>query len=294
MGTLVGMHYPTKLAFGAADHTYVMCGTGGKAWGCWGGKTGGTVLVNGSGSTSQADAIAEPNERAGVTCYLINGVCHQAANRILFPAGLLVSSARGYGLSSALFGTYGRPRGPFGTCSAPFNKHTSITGDLPACVPPAPAVTSAQKETRSPQEIEYFNRVSKAYEEVGQFRLERDLRDEDSLVNFMLQLFDYQIEFKLDKGLGDRQGRLRDFRAQTERSRITTENQFAQRDLSVMEFVVRSNLETIMFQKQVAGLLNPQEYEALFDVKHGQFIVLADPEIVPRAYPQLALQRPAL
>ena len=74
MGTLVAMHYPTVLAFGAADHTYVKCGTGGKAWSCWGGKTGGTVLRGASGSTSQADAIAEPNERAGVTCYLINGV----------------------------------------------------------------------------------------------------------------------------------------------------------------------------------------------------------------------------
>jgi hypothetical protein len=30
MGTLVAMHYPRKLAFGAADHTYVMCGTGGE------------------------------------------------------------------------------------------------------------------------------------------------------------------------------------------------------------------------------------------------------------------------
>jgi hypothetical protein len=82
MGTLVVKHYPTALFANAADHTYVECGTGGKAWSCWGGQTGGAVLRQATGSTKRADAIAEPNERAGITCYLINGVCHQAANRI--------------------------------------------------------------------------------------------------------------------------------------------------------------------------------------------------------------------
>lgn len=287
MGTLVGMHYPTKLAFGAADHTYVMCSTGGKAWSCWGGKTGGTVLCSGPGSTNQADAIAEPNERAHVTCYLINGVCHQAANRILFPAGLLVSGARGYGLSSILFGTYGRPTGPFGTCSAPFNKHIGITGDLPACLPPAPPATSAQHDARLPHETAYFNRVSQAYEKAPQATRRRNPGDERSLIDFMVELSDYHIEFKLGERLGERQGQFRDLRAGTEKSRINLENGFAQRDMSVMEFVARFNLETITFQKQAAGFLDPEEYEALFDLKHGEFIVLADPEIIPRAFPQL-------
>lgn len=289
MGTLVAMHYPTKLAFGAADHTYVMCSTGGRAWGCWGGKTGGTVLCSGPGSTNQADAIAEPNERAGVTCYLINGVCHQAANRILFPAGLFVTGARGYGLSSFLFGPYGRFTGPFGTCSAPFNKHTSITGDLPACLPPAPPATPAQHDSRLSHEIGYFNRVSLAYENAPAPALRRSPEDERSLIDFMVQLSDYHIEFKLGT-LGERQARFRDIRAETEKSRINLENGFAQRDVSVMEFVARFNLETIAFQKQAAGILDREEYEALFDLKYGEFIVLADPEIIPRAYPQLTLR----
>ena len=91
MATLVVMHYPTSLFANLADHTYVKCGTGGKAWSCWGGKTGGALLRQGVGSTNQANAIAEPNERAGIRCYLINGVCHQAANRILFAAGITAS-----------------------------------------------------------------------------------------------------------------------------------------------------------------------------------------------------------
>ncbi|MBC7894024.1 MAG: hypothetical protein H7066_01345 [Cytophagaceae bacterium] len=44
MGTLVARRYPTIRLLEAADHTYVECGTGGKAWKCWGGKTGGTAV----------------------------------------------------------------------------------------------------------------------------------------------------------------------------------------------------------------------------------------------------------
>ena len=78
-------------------------------------------------------AIAAPNERAGITCYLINGVCHQAANRISLPAGILSHRREGLnnGVSSALFGLMAGLRGPLGTCSAPFNQHTGVTGDLP-------------------------------------------------------------------------------------------------------------------------------------------------------------------
>ena len=51
MGTLIAKKYPTKLFLKAADHTYVECGTGGKAWSCWGGKTGGTAFNSGTGTT---------------------------------------------------------------------------------------------------------------------------------------------------------------------------------------------------------------------------------------------------
>ena len=47
MGTLIAMRYPTKLFANLADHPYVMCSTGRKAWSCWGGKTGGTALRQG-------------------------------------------------------------------------------------------------------------------------------------------------------------------------------------------------------------------------------------------------------
>ena len=85
MGTLIAMHY--SIAGGLADHTYVKCSTDNAAWRCFGEQTGGNPLRRGDGSTMRADKIAGPNEDGNLNCYLINGVCHQAANRILLPAG---------------------------------------------------------------------------------------------------------------------------------------------------------------------------------------------------------------
>jgi hypothetical protein len=285
MGTLIAMHYPTVLALGAADHTYVKCGTGGKAWSCWGGKTGGNPLRSGSGSTKQADAIAEPNERGGITCYLINGVCHQAANRILFPAGIFVTGARGYGLSAAIFGPYGRPRGPFGMCQAPFNRHTGVTGDLPECAGPSMfAQTTAA--TQPPQERIYFDRVSAAYSEVAQLGMQVEDLERNRLVEFMATLFGHKIDYSLQGRLErERLGKLRDLHVWTERARIELENQFAEKRMKGREFVAASEEQVNAFQENAAAILHPDEYHALFDLKRGERITLADPDIVKQAYP---------
>jgi hypothetical protein len=109
-------------------------------------------------------------------------------------------------------------------------------------------------------------------------------------VDFMLQLFNYQIEYNLGDNLElQRLEKLRDFRVSAERSRIELETEFAERNITVSEFVARSDLEAISFQKKAASVLKPNEYEALFDLKAGEFVALADPAIVPEAYPQLAL-----
>ena len=49
------------------------------------------------------------SESGTIEDYGIDGVCHQVANQVLFPARVTVSAAKGYRLSSAIYGTYGRP-----------------------------------------------------------------------------------------------------------------------------------------------------------------------------------------
>ncbi len=307
MGMLVARRYPTRLFANLPDHTYVECGTGGKAWGCWGGKTGGSAFRQGAGSTRRADAIARPNERAGITCYLINGVCHQAANRILLPAGITVRGARGYDVSEALFGTYGRPRGPFGTCRAPFDQHASVAGDLAACAEAGPqaqakprARAGAKARARASRaarraptisaeersaERKYLRGVLALYGRAApRLKSARGLAGPD-LERFQLELFLYKARYSLRGGL-DRAlaRRLEDIRLSAERSRMKVEEWFAHRELKAAAFVAAFNKETILFQEAAAGALKADQYRALFGLKPGETVILADPRIVRRAY----------
>jgi hypothetical protein len=94
-------------AFGTAvaDHTYVEID--GQAFGCWGRSAGGTFLVTGTGDAALGICLATPSGRAGVI-YGRSGVCHQAANRILWPARVNVATAAGARASMLLWGTFGR------------------------------------------------------------------------------------------------------------------------------------------------------------------------------------------
>lgn len=291
MGTIVVMCYATKLFANLADHTYIKSGMGRKAWGCWGGKIGGAELRRGTGSTKQADAIAEPDERAGIKCYLINGVCHQAANRILFPAGMTIRGARGYDVSEALFGTYGRPRGPIGTCLSPFHKHADVTGELLECIEArmtrkrvtrkVPALSADERK----REEKYINGVLAIYgKDERTLRSTRGLRGPD-LADFQLKLFMYKAQYslgsKIDKSLS---AKLKDIRLSAEWSRMKIEDLFVNKEMTAGEFVNALNKETILFQEAAANALKADHYKLLFGLKPGDTVVLADPRIVKKVY----------
>lgn len=89
----------------ALEHTYVSCDDG-RAWGCHGRKTGGAEICNGTGEADQSACLAGPDETAGIK-YLLTGVCHQAANRILYPCGKQITNAKGYPMTVFTFGAYG-------------------------------------------------------------------------------------------------------------------------------------------------------------------------------------------
>jgi hypothetical protein len=299
MGQLVAKCYPTRLFANLADHTYVECGTGGRGWKCWGGKTGGSELRRAPGSTKRANEIADTDERAGITCYLVNGVCHQAANRILFPASVTVRGARGYDVSEALFGTYGRPGGVFGLCQAPFDQHSGVIGDLAACTGPAPRSLRRAPGGRSrrvprsaaaaAREKRYLARVLQTYEKVraplANARASRRFAAGRDLEAFHVELFMLQVDFNLGSKADQRlKARLADVRRSTERSRLKIEEWFANRELSPREFVKEFDKETLVFQDATACVMPRDRYQALFGLKPDERVVLADPRIVRRAF----------
>lgn len=91
------------------DHTYVHIDKNDNTkdiYGCWGRSDGGRQICEGTGDVAEAEMIATPNGLAGIV-YGVTGVCHQTANRILYPAQITVMEAGGYAISSAIYGTYG-------------------------------------------------------------------------------------------------------------------------------------------------------------------------------------------
>jgi hypothetical protein len=295
VGVLVVKRYPVQGLADVADHTYVECGTGAQGWSCWGGKTGGTELRRGDGSTLRADQIAGANERGGITCYLINGVCHQAANRILLPASITVRGARGYEVSEALFGTYGRPSGVLGLCRAPFDQYTGTTGDLPACISTMAARSrarrsrSSRRTTTVTNERRYLQRVRAIYQKARapfasaarakRFPASRTLED------FHLELFMLQVNFKLGSR-ADRtlRNRLSHIRRSTERSRLKIEEWYANKAMTAAEFIKEFDRETVVFQQAAAGAIKANQYKRLFELPPGTTVTLADPRIVKRVF----------
>lgn len=288
MGTLIAMAYPTSLFANQADHTYVKCGTGKKAWGCWGGKTGGREIRRGAGSTKRANCIAKSDEKAGIKCYLINGVCHQAANRILLPAGITVRGARGYSISEAMFGTYGRVG--VWPCKSPFDQCSSVSGDLPECVEPALSARAAKAapiaalSASDKLDWHYINGVLALYEEATPLIKAESVRASEATA-FHLKLFMYQAEFHLgpmlDKTLAKR---LKQVRNDTEKARLKIEKPFAAGEARAGDFVEEFDKITLAFQDEMANAMTAEQYVTLFDLKPDERVVLADRSIVAKVF----------
>ncbi len=286
MGELIAWRYRTTMFLKLADHTYVTCGNRGKAWGCWGGETGGTILRRGTGSTRRADAIAEPDERAGITCYLINGVCHQAANRILLPAGITVRGARGYGLSEALFGVYGRPRGLLGFCRAPFNRHAGVSGDLPECTDPGIGTTpherlliSAAPDDENERYRGYLAAVQEVYDQIE--TPARGIAPEET-ADIQLTMFGMMVDYNL--GEIKARDNLMEIRSTVERRRTENETLFEQGEIGTGQFLDHSNGIEIAFQDEIANALDAETYRALLDLDVDDRVILGDPMIAYRDY----------
>lgn len=276
MGVLVVRRIPAMAALGLADHTYVECDTGARGWGCFGRKQGGTELRRAPGSTLRAAAIAGVDEHAGLSCYLINGVCHQAANRILSPAGITVDGARGYGLSNTLFGHFGRVR--FDPCFAPFNEQHAVRGDHADCLhPDARSQVPRNTVQMTRHDWVYMSRVIRTY-------LRAALSGNSPLADFDMQmsLFSAHAEHRIPDVASFRPlqfSYLLSERLLLEQRRVAAEVRYANHR-SIELFAKEFDELTVGFQETVSNLLNDEEFEALLDVPRNRRIVVSDPEII--------------
>ncbi len=109
---LIGYAIKIPAAANQLDHTYVGYVENDPknpiySWKCHGRDKGGEEICRGNGDLRIADCLSHEDSNAGLI-YGVSGVCHQMANRILLPAGVIVSDAKGFGLSTFTYGIYGQ------------------------------------------------------------------------------------------------------------------------------------------------------------------------------------------
>ena len=282
MGTLVAKAYPTKLFLKAADHTYVECGTGAKGWSCWGGKANGAQICSGAGSTQRANLVAETNQRAQIAVYLVNGVCHQAANRVLTQTKLQVSTARGYWLSQSIFGTYGKP--------SLYNRHLTMSGEVAACVAagtPSNGTSVSSPMQMTQEDLTNERLLRKEHERLAKLALGPS--GSATVFDFMkanVRAFERGIISRL-KGAALSKTAMRGLlqaKEEVEIEHYRLNQLFLGRELAADRFVLAFNAMTYEFQDQSADALSAKAYRTAFELSPSERLVLADPDIVDVAF----------
>jgi len=251
------------------DHTYVTC-AGGYGWPCWGDCIGGTILRTGSGSSTEADCISKPNSHAGIE-YGITGLCHQTANRILTPAGIMVDEAVGYGITEFIYGSHGTDAAEWaerrGTCGR-------MRGELPECMPP-----------ESPERVPTHGETSPLLPELLELYERR--RVADSAPDF--ELLGGVLELRVHHVLGldfaaERMARLRNVQGEALTEKARLDRQLRGRDTSGRGFAAASNELIGRALAHSAELLGERAYIALFDMQPGARILVVRPDICGVVY----------
>jgi hypothetical protein len=323
MGRLQGWTRPIVGGLGMfADHTQVNCtGVPGKVWPCWGVPPKGAVCCAGNGSTAQADCLSTPASKAGIV-YAFTGVCHQTANRILFPAGVIVNRARGYPLSAATYGAYGlnltvvrtrifttiRKRAGWAAAIAAvaaFNRLAAfhggmnwgakraacaaVGGDLPVCTPPAAGGAGggiATPENDPPgSDAEPMS----------------DREGDDAYIESVLALYanaesidiemmddrDFMVALQTYLGIKPEDGRARaliEARDALHEAHADALGRFAMGEWPT-EVVTKSLNEAAQtFQAKTIDILGPDDFKKLFALSPSSLIGVIDPDIMLETY----------
>jgi hypothetical protein len=302
--------YKISTGFLGTDHTYVTSDNPSHAWPCWGRESGGTEICRGYGKYSVADCISQPNSWAGII-YGVTGVCHQTANRILYPARVTVSNAGGYWASHLAYGIYG-------TTSLEFFARVAICESLSTrALKSKASIESLDTEMRiqtssiDDPEKAYLQRVGALYTEQIQTSLgfvSATMSEESSSIQkSKLESFSSVIKSEerysligkeLELMMGFRLGGNPDL--QTTKSALKQQSDFLKEkgkmdgefnsaDFSIEKYVkgVNSLFEDLLIS--LPDILGKDEYQKIFDLpplKEG--FELINPDIAAEAYKQIS------
>jgi hypothetical protein len=264
MSTLTGYAISTGIL--STDHTYVKSDH--FTWPCWGRSEGGKSICQGNGDESIANCLSQENSHAGIV-YGVTGVCHQTANRILYPANVTVSKAGGYSASTMVYGTYGT----FGwenrkaECSVRFE---------------ASSAAGIKSNLEYTPEHMYIQKVVDLYSEDKHLQTELDyINSMENANNLIKKELEYTLEFLLGSKLDSQSfNQIQKQQADLLKEKDKKINELYNSDISTEKYVKEIN---DLFGDALLNLqknLGEELFEKIFDLPSnmGTF-VLIDPEI---------------
>lgn len=248
------------------DHTYVLSSDGYK-WPCWGRDAGGKNIASGSGDSSIANCLSQINSHAGIE-YGVTGVCHQTANRILYPAGITVSAANGYGLTFFLYGTWG-DKSEAGRKSWEKKKEECLQFQA----------SPLGREKNFTAIHENFKRWG-----VDPMALKEDTNDSNR--EFRAE-FEALIQTKLGRAIEEkRMDELCQHAGELHVLQTRLRDQKWSQSISPEDFAAEINQQMNEKLRTVAKILTAEEYFKLFDVKPGVEVIMVDAETLKEAWSQ--------
>jgi hypothetical protein len=307
MGTINGHARPIVGGLGMfADHTNVSCtGVPGRLWVCCGVPPAGPIICTGVGSTNSADCLSKPatslnlNDTTGIL-YGITGVCHQAANRVLFSANQAINNkCRGIRASLAMFGQFGiqtqilkarwAANGRFGAVLilntllkngfvidwiTKVNTCVNINGDLPVCAP-APGGVPPPGVSLDPEEEKFINAIITMNKENLNWP-EDDLYIETVLIMVTQGMHPKskdELRIPVMKLLNDHLNK-----------HATISADFMENKISTAQFVDQANKEILAAQKKLSLLLGAKQFKTGMSAIKGEFFQLVEPDLALENY----------
>ena len=226
-----------------------------------------------------ADCISKPWSTAKLV-YGITGVCHQTANRILWPAGVTVRQARGYWASWLLYGTYGKGLAiwlaTLAVCGAK-------SGDIPECA------AGGGKEKRTMMEEnggpdEYMIRLKSYYENLSTEKSVNSLASADETRGF-LEILNGETQIMLEERIGNgdidkASSVILAVRTDAFEAVTMTEKSFDVRGISREDIADNTNTLVNQMLQNLAEGLGGEMYSQIIELEPGETINIVDPEMI--------------
>jgi len=269
-----------------ADHTYVTSSDG-YVWPCWGRSSGGRMISSGNGSSAQANCLSQTDSHAGII-YGVTGVCHQTANRILWPSRTTVSSSSGYWASTLLYGVYGTMGVPqLLEWEARKERCSSVSGDREIAAALPASIRAATEKAVAPQpaaEREFLDKIDTLYAPYVKTMTIAKLT-EMKPVDFLAKELDLIADYKLGADKNPEQiSSLQHIQSDALKEKANLAMALNNRTINGEEYASKVNDLFGTMLNQFSKTIDRETYVKLLDIKPGVTFSIVDPKIMAKMH----------